>query len=46
MNERPTTLRRKYALLVEYDGTHFRGWQKQDSPPVRSIEEALTQAVS
>lgn len=38
--------RQKYALLVEYDGSQFRGWQKQDSPPVRSIEEALTKAVS
>ena len=36
----------KYALLIEYDGTHFKGWQKQATPPVRSIEEELTHAVS
>lgn len=36
----------KYALLIEYDGTYFRGWQKQASPPIRSIERALEKAVS
>lgn len=36
----------KYALLIEYDGRQFKGWQKQNNPPVRSIEEALETAVS
>lgn len=36
----------KYALLIEYDGRQFKGWQKQHNPPVRSIEEALEHAVS
>lgn len=35
----------KYALLIEYDGTHFRGWQKQANPPIRSIEGALEKAI-
>lgn len=37
---------RKYALLIEYDGRLFKGWQKQNNPPVRSIEEELERAVS
>lgn len=36
----------RYALTVEYDGTHFKGWQKQESPPVRSVEEVLTAALT
>lgn len=36
----------KYALLIEYDGREFKGWQKQFNPPVRSVEEALENAVS
>ena len=36
----------KYALLIEYDGREFKGWQKQLNPPVRSVEEALENAVS
>ncbi len=36
----------RHALLIEYDGTHFRGWQKQTHPPIRSVEEELTKAVS
>lgn len=37
---------RKYALLIEYDGRLFKGWQKQTNPPVRSIEAELERAVS
>jgi len=41
-----TLVLQKYALLIEYDGREFKGWQKQTNPPVRSIEEELEQAVS
>ena len=41
-----TLMLQKYALLIEYDGREFKGWQKQTNPPVRSIEEELEQAVS
>lgn len=37
---------RKYALLIEYDGRLFKGWQKQTNPPVRSIEAEIERAVS
>ncbi len=36
----------KYALLVEYDGRNFKGWQKQLNPPVRSVEAVLERALS
>lgn len=41
-----TLVLQKYALLIEYDGREFKGWQKQTNPPVRSIEEELERAVS
>ncbi len=36
----------KYALLIEYDGRDFKGWQKQLNPPVRSVEAVLERAIS
>ncbi len=33
----------RYALLIEYDGRPFSGWQRQDGPPSaqQTLEEAL-----
>ncbi len=33
------------ALCIEYDGTDFRGWQAQKTPPVRSVESVLVPAI-
>lgn len=46
VNDASSKPSQKYALLIEYDGREFRGWQKQGNPPVRSIEEELEKAVS
>ncbi|KAJ6351729.1 hypothetical protein OIU78_007595 [Salix suchowensis] len=36
----------KWRLLVSYDGTHYKGWQFQQTPPTIQciLEKALTQA--
>lgn len=35
----------RIALGIEYDGSHFRGWQTQQ-PGVRTVQEALDDALS
>jgi len=34
----------RYKLFIEYDGTHFSGWQKQ--PEERTVEGVIEQALS
>ncbi len=36
----------RYALGVQYNGSHFCGWQAQISPPVRAVASVLSQALS
>ena len=33
----------KYKLIIEYDGTNFVGWQRQDNGP--SIQQSLEEAI-
>ena len=33
----------KYKLIIEYDGTNFVGWQRQDNGP--SIQQSLEKAI-
>lgn len=39
------SIAKNIALCIEYDGTHFKGWQAQKSPPIRSVERVITQAI-
>ncbi len=36
----------RIALGVEYDGSHFNGWQIQDDPKVRSVQAKVEKALS
>lgn len=37
---------RKVLLTISYDGTDFFGWQKQNTPQVRTVQEELEHACS
>lgn len=36
----------KVALLIEYDGSCYHGWQMQTRPPVATVQEMLEKALS
>ena len=36
----------RIALTVEYDGANFSGWQRQKSPPLKTVQEILETAVA
>ncbi|KAK9288091.1 hypothetical protein L1049_016538 [Liquidambar formosana] len=44
LEKKPTVTAYKWRLLIAYDGTHFSGWQYQQSPPTIQclVENALT----
>lgn len=37
-------MKQRYKILIEYDGTHFSGWQKQ--PEERTVEGVIEHALS
>lgn len=43
---KPTVDGFKWRLLISYDGTHYKGWQFQQTPPTIQciLEKALTRA--
>lgn len=36
----------KVALIIEYDGAEFFGWQRQSKPPVPTVQQAVEDALS
>ncbi|MES2905554.1 MAG: tRNA pseudouridine(38-40) synthase TruA [Pseudomonadota bacterium] len=35
----------RYKLIIEYDGTHYSGWQAQNSNGARGVQNVLMQAI-
>lgn len=46
MIEEQTVKKQKIALIVEYDGSAFFGWQLQKNPPVDTVQYRLENALS
>src|SRR5690554_7866505 len=46
MIEGQTVKKQKIALIVEYDGSAFFGWQLQKNPPVDTVQYRLENALS
>ena len=40
----PSELTQRVALVIQYQGTHFHGWQWQ--PKYRSVQEEIEKAIS
>ena len=38
-------MKQRYALGIEYDGSGFKGWQKQE-PPILTVQTCLEKALS
>lgn len=38
--------RHRYVARVAYDGTHFSGWQAQQSPTIRTVQSTLSECLT